>query len=312
MNRFERSWSLFKTSLMVIIRNKELLIFPIFISAATAVILLFFFAPALLWPTGYSFFTAEHWKALGQTYFVNAGTSHGQHFFFSPIAAAYLAFLYLISMFTATFFNVAFYNEILAALSGQPVSLSRGLKFACSRWKSILMWALLAGLVGLIIKAIERRFQLVGQITARVIGAAWSIAAVFVIPVIVREEHSINPFSMLKKSAGILKNAWGEGLIGYVGMGAINFIFIISSTVVLAGTATLAARLHNTWLLPIIIGWWVVVLVLWSYLMNVAGLVYKGALYLYAAEGVTAEPFNQDLLNSAWKFKKNRTTSFGL
>jgi hypothetical protein len=38
--------------------------------------------------------------------------------------------------------------------------------------------------------------------------------------------------------------------------------------------------------------------------MNVASLVYKGALYLYAAEGTIAEPYEQEMLDSAWKFKK--------
>jgi hypothetical protein len=33
--------------------------------------------------------------------------------------------------------------------------------------------------------------------------------------------------------------------------------------------------------------------------------VYKGALYLYAAEGVIAEPFSKEMLDVAWKFKKS-------
>jgi hypothetical protein len=43
---------------------------------------------------------------------------------------------------------------------------------------------------------------------------------------------------------------------------------------------------------------------IWSYLMNVAGLVYKGALYLYAAQGIVSEPYDQQMLDSAWRRKK--------
>lgn len=57
------------------------------------------------------------------------------------------ALLYLVSMFLATFFNVAFFNEILAALSGQEVSIKRGFEAAFARVGAILMWSLLAGLV---------------------------------------------------------------------------------------------------------------------------------------------------------------------
>lgn len=305
MNRFERSWLSFKSSLLVIVRNKQLLIFPIFVTAATAVILLFFLAPAVLLPTGHSYLSAEHWHALADKFFTRNPGAVGRHqFSFSPVAVAYLAFVYFVSMFVATFFNVAFYNEILAALSGQPVSLSRGLQFACSRWKAILMWTLFAGLVGLIIKAIEQRFEIVGRIVARLIGVAWSIASVFVIPIIVHDEESVNPVIMLKKSAAVLKRTWGEGLIGYIGIGAVNTLVMIASIIAIAAAAFVSSKLHNFWLLGFTVVGWVVLMVVWSYLMNVASLVFKGALYLYAAEGVVPEPYEQHLLDSAWKFKR--------
>ncbi len=302
MNRFERSWLLFKSSLAVIFRNKELLVFPIFISIASFFILLFFLAPIAFWPTAHPFTTAEHWREIGNTFFHSSG--NGGKVSYSPVAIAYGAVFYLVSMFVATFFNVAFYNEILAALSGQPVSLGRGLQFACSRWKAILMWTLFAGLVGLIIRNIEQRSGIVGRIIMGLIGTAWSIASVFVIPVIVRDEESANPILVLKKSAGILTRAWGEGLIGYIGIGAINMLVMLGCVLLAVGAGVISSQLHNFWLLGLTIAGVVVFMILWSYLMNVAGLVYKGALYLYAAEGVVSEPYDQDLLNSAWKFKR--------
>lgn len=304
MNRFERSWLLFRSSLSVIARNKELLIFPIFITIATAVIMLFFLAPVAFWPTGHPVVSAEHWRALGHTFFAKtSGVSGGHQYTYSPIGIAYAAFLYFVSMFVATFFNVAFYNEILAALSGQPVSLARGLQFAASRWKAILMWSLFAGLIGLIIRVIEERSDIVGRIVMGLIGLAWSIASVFVIPVIVRDPETANPVTILKKSAAILRNAWGEGLIGYIGIGAINIVVTFASFILIAGAATISAKLNNFWPLGLTIAGWVVFMFLWSYLMNVASLVYKGALFMYAAEGVVTEPYDQQMLDSAWKFK---------
>lgn len=304
MNRFERSWSLFKSSLMVVVRNKELLIFPIFISAATAVIFLFFFAPAALWPTGFSYFSGEHWHALADKYFRSYGSERHPHYSLSPVAGVYSAFLYFVSMLAATFFNVAFYNEILAALSGEPVSLARGLRFACTRWKAIVMWALFAGLIGLIIKAIEQKFDFVGKLIARFVGLAWSIASVFVLPVIVRDESTSNPITLLKKSAGTLQQVWGEGLIGYAGIGAVNIIVLFGSLPFLVVGAIVFANLHLYWLMASVIAGWVLMMIIWSYLMNVAGLVYKGALFMYASEGIVCEPYDQDMLNSAWKYKK--------
>src|SRR5262249_55174587 len=145
-----------------------------------------------------------------QSLFKETGSGGRTQVVFTPLAAAYMTFLYFVCMFIATFCNVAFYHEILAALAGQPVSIGRGLKFASSRIWSILMWTLFAGIVGLIIKAIEERMEIVGQIIGKLLGLAWSVAAVFAIPVIVRKEGNANPFTVLRDSADVLKRTWGE------------------------------------------------------------------------------------------------------
>ncbi|MBI4327523.1 MAG: hypothetical protein HY674_20000 [Chloroflexi bacterium] len=308
MSKFRRSWLLFKSSVWVIARNKKLLVFPIVICACTVVIALFFIAPAVLRPTGYGYVQAEHWQAIGHSLLIvsedpasRSQTAVG----LTPAAMAYLAFLYFMSMFTATFFNVAFYSEILAALSGEAVSIGRGLKFACTRWKSILMWSLFAGLVGLIIKALEEKFQVAGRFVARLIGLAWSVAAVFVIPVIVREEQSVNPVHTLRKSAGVLKRTWGEALIGYAGLTFGNLLIGVGSLALLGGALAASIVWSNFWIIAVTGAVWLLAIVAWSYLTGVASQVYKGALYLYAAEGVVADPYNREMLDSAWKFKKS-------
>jgi hypothetical protein len=308
MGKFTRSWLLFKSSISVIARNKQLLIFPVVISVLTIVIILFFVAPALLWPTGHAYSSPEHWQAIAGNFFTVSSGFSGRsdvHFTGSPGATAYVVLLYFVSMFLATFFNVAFYNEILAALSGKPVSLGRGLRFACSRYQAIFMWALFAGIVGLIIKIIERRLNFVGKIIARFIGVAWSIASVFAIPVIVRDQQSVNPVAVLRKSAQALRRTWGEALIGYIGIGFGNLIFLLASLLLLGGSLFAGIQLNNFWLFAIGAGIWLLALIAWSYLMNVAGLVYKGALYLYAVEGVVAQPYSPEMLNAAWKFKRS-------
>src|SRR5437660_11454351 len=248
MNKFQRSWLLLKSSLAVIGRNRLLLVFPVTIFLCTSAIILFFLAPPILRPTSHSYLTVEHWQDIGNSLFrnTNAGGQNPEYVF-TPMAMTYLAFLYLLSMFLATFCNVAFYHEILAALSGQSVSILRGVKFACSKVWSILMWSLFAGLIGLLIKTIEERMPLVGRIVGRIIGLAWSIAAVFSIPVIVREQENANPIAVLRKSAGVLKQTWGEALIGYVGLSFANgMIFLGSFISLLAALAALVA-LHLYW-----------------------------------------------------------------
>jgi hypothetical protein len=305
MNKLQRSWLLLKSSLSVIGRNKQLLVFPIVIFTCTTAIVLFFLAPPVLRPTGYSYSSAEHWKTIYHSLFTETAGGGRSQVTFTPGAMVYLGFLYFIAMFIGTFCNVAFYHEILAALTGQPVSVGRGLKFACSKLGSIFMWTLFAGLVGLIIKMIEERMALIGRIIGRIIGLAWSVAAVFVIPVIVREEGNANPLAVLKKSAGVLKRTWGEALIGYAGLSIANGLVAIGSVIWLGGTIAISAALHNFALIPVAVIVWLCALFIWSYVAGVASNVYRGALYLYASEGMIAEPYSQEILDMAWKFKKS-------
>ena len=55
----------------------------------------------------------------------------------------------------------------------------------------ILLWAVVAATVGMAIRAIHDRVGFVGRILVSVVGAAWSLAMLFVVPVLVLEERSV-------------------------------------------------------------------------------------------------------------------------
>ena len=304
MNRFTRSWILFKSSLAIMRQNPQLVIFPVVISGFTVMIVLFFLLPVTFRPTGYPYSSIQHWQAVSHWLFKSSTDANGNSTgVLSPAAMGYLVFMYFVSMFFATFFNVAFYHEILAALKGDSVSIARGLRFACTRWKAVLMWTLFAGIVGLIIKQIEERMGIVSRIVGRLIGIAWSIASVFVIPIIV-QDGTANPLVMLKTSAGILKETWGESLVGFVGIRLISGVISILLMGILLGAFVASVALKNYWIIGIAAPLWFLAVVILSYLAGVAGKIYRGALYLYAMEGVICEPYDQEMLDSAWKFRE--------
>ena len=129
--------------------------------------------PVVLHHTGYHLNQKQHWVALKDYYLpklpsnpnpsplgsasdvlnmlltghpVSADTSaHPAAARGIPWGSLCLLAVYFVSMFLATFFNVAFYSEIIAALNGRGVSFRRGLGVARSRLPSILAWSLLAG-----------------------------------------------------------------------------------------------------------------------------------------------------------------------
>ncbi len=321
IEKFQHSWQLFKASITVTLRHRKLLLFPALTAVMTAAIGAFFLlgivSPMILHNTGYHLNQARHWIALRDYYFPNfaqAIVSHGgdspsnqqlQVAHLSPALPAEMAALYFLSMFLATFFNVAFYSEIISALKGQGVSISRGFAVAQSRWKSVLVWSLLAGLVGWLIHKIQERLPLVGRIVTGLIGMAWSVASVFVIPVIIQEQPMLNPITILKQSAMTLKKAWGEGLIGYMGFSAGNMVLFLLSLVPLLISVALGVVFRNIWIPLAGAGIWLISVLMLAYVSGVASHVYRCALYVYAAEGVVPEFYNQDILDRAWRVKKS-------
>jgi hypothetical protein len=337
ITKFKQSWQLFKASIIVTFRYRKLLWFPVLTTMLTLVIALFFLSamalPVVLHHTGYRLNQKEHWVALKDYYLpapapqpksgatavkadealitVLTGRSGAVDSAGQPVAARgapweplILLPLYFGSMFLATFFNVAFYSEIIAALNGRGVSFRRGLRTARSRLPSIFAWSLLAGLVGWLIRSIEQRLPLVGRIVIGLIGMAWSVAAVFAIPVIIQEQPMRNPIKILQQSALTLKRTWGEGLIGYLGFSAGSLVMFGGSLLPLLLAGALALLFKSVWLIGIAVVLWVLGLLVMAYVSGVASHVYRCALYIYATEGVVPEPYNPALLDMAWKVKK--------
>jgi len=301
--KLQRSWSLFTGSLQVIRQNPRLMLFPLTTSVCSVVMLLFFLAPALLYPSGHTLQEGAHWRGLAAFLgFDLAGAK--SHLRPNGLFYAYLAAGYLVSMFMATFFNVAFYHEILQALAGNPVSIRTGLRFASRRLPSILAWSLFAGLVGLIIQALEEKLGWVGRWVMRFVGMVWSVASVFAIPVIIREDNP-NPIGLLRNSALLLRKTWGESLIGYVGITAASWIVLVGSLVFLIGAALVAAMLKAPVLIVLAVAIWLFAMLVLGYLSSVAADVYRCALYVYASEGVVPAPYTAEMLDAAWKVKKS-------
>jgi hypothetical protein len=306
-DKFSRSWRLFVCSYQIIVKNKPLLLFPLLSLCFTLGIALFFLLPVVLFPTGQPWTDAHHWLTIlnrlpGVSIRDNEWKMHSPTF--KIIAYSYLAVCYLLTMFSATFCNVAFYNEIIKALAGNAVSVAEGFKFARRRIRSILAWSLFAGAVGLIIQALERRSGWIGRIVMGFVGMAWSVASVFVIPVMIREE-SANPVTLLKNSAATLKKTWGEGLIGYIGMNLGEGVFMLVSIMALVAIGIISMMLHTVLLAILALAAWVFALFVFSYFVATASSVYRCALYVYASEGVVPTPYTADLMDGAWKVKKS-------
>ncbi|HLH54316.1 MAG TPA: DUF6159 family protein [Verrucomicrobiae bacterium] len=302
-----RSWQLFKSSVRVIGDHPKLLVFPFVTGLLTLGIALFFFAPVVL------VVVAPHWihggvfQAMADRIgFVRVRQGAASTFQIQPLGSMFLAGMYLLNLFLATMSSVAFNSQIFEALAGRPVSFSSGIEAACRRWKSVLFWSLLAGTVGLLIKALEDKLSFIGKIVGGFLGLAWSVASIFAIPILVCETSITNPFEVVSRSARTIKATWGEMLAGYLGMQGTNLLFLWGSILLWVGTGAAALAFSNPWILLVVGAPWLVSLMAYSYLANIASRVYLCALYVYASEGRVPDPYDASMMAVAFRTRKTR------
>lgn len=301
MSRLLTSWRLLKCSLRVVRENRKLLWFQVVIFMLTVLIATFFMAPLAFWNTGFDLRHAAHWKALAALLTTWRDQPENVNVTLNSLGYILAGVLYAVSVFMATFFNVAFLHEILHALNGQPVSILGGLRFALTRLKAIAAWSLFTGTIGFVIKTFEQRVGWLGRRIVRLTGIAWSVAAVFAIPVIVREDKHSSPLRFLKTSAGILKKTWGESLTGFAGIRLIGVFIFLMSAALLTAAFVVCGSLEALWAIVVFSVLWLAGFLLCVILFSVINHVYRAALYIYATEGVVPGPFDQEQMNAAWK-----------
>ena len=282
MNRFQRSFRLLSQSLAIIRSDRSLLWFPVLSAVFTVIAVAIVLVPAavLLLP-GATADSAHTWPML-----VVAGL------------AGYAATA------VATYFNVALVSCAARSFHGEDTSAGEGMRAANARLGSILLWALIASLVGMVIRAVEQRAGL-GSIVARLLGAGWAIATYFVIPVLAFEQ--VGPADAVRRSVATVRRSWGESLIGNVGLGIATFLLALP----LVGVGLLGAALvgaspaAGVGLLVVAAGLGVVLLVVSSAM----GQIYKTAVYLYAETGEIAG-YSSELLEGAFRDKRQRRRFF--
>lgn len=280
--RFSRSWSLIKASASVLSKDKELLVFPAVSSVAALIVLGSFLTPLLM-------LVADNPEAL-------------QRDNISPAWAAWAFAFYLSQYFVIFFFNTALVGAASMRLEGHDPTVADGLRIAWSKIGKILGYAAIAATVGMILRMIEQRAGWLGTWIAGLFGAAWTIATFMVVPVLVHRD--IGPLEAVKESAMLLKQTWGENLIGQGGMGLIFGLGYVLLWIVFAGLAIAAASAQQLVLAGVIVGTGVLATVLMALMQAALQGIYSAALYRYAVGHENAPEFSGGLLQNAFAAKR--------
>jgi hypothetical protein len=277
--RFERSWNLARACARLLREDPSLLVFPLMSLAALVVILASFAVPLL---------------PLVALVFGQKGAPAQ-----SWLGYALLFLFYWIEFSVVIFFNTALVEVALKRFDGQAATIGDGLRRAWSQLGIIVAYALIAATVGIVLRYIAERVGLLGKIVIGIVGFAWSVGTALVVPVLAAE--NVGPIEALKRSVRLIKKAWGEDIIGNVGIGLV--FFFVNLAVVLCGVILVALALAAQSLaLAIVVGVaFLLGLAVTALTQATLQGIYSAALYRYADGDPATGDIDPGLLQSAFR-----------
>ncbi len=284
---FQRSWELTKASIEVMKKDKELFLFPILGGLFSVLFLL-----AIVFPT----IIAAILKGV-----VPGAISNVMWFTVVFIVYFGLAFI-------ATFFNVCVVYTTKTRFEGKNATFMDSIRFAGSRIHLIFMWSILSATVGVLLRVLDSiadRFgefgHLVMTIFISLLGAAWSIITIFVVPVMVYEGKS--PFAAVKRSVEVLKKTWGESLIRAFGLGLVQLVFLGLGVIIGFVLLFLGLALG---LIPFLIMLLLVVIYFIALFIffSVLNTIFNTALYYYAVKGKVPTGFSEATMKASFHSSK--------
>lgn len=180
--------------------------------------------------------------------------------------------------FLSVFFNVALAGAAAAHFDGRPIGVREALGIAWKRAGRIAQWSLLAAGVGLLLDELASRIPGAGRLASWLLGAAWSLATIFAVPLLALE--GAGPLETAKESVHLIKSRWGEGITGLVSVGAWTVVAMIPAGILVA--AGLSVRSHHATAGAALIALAIGAILLVSALSLATRQVFTVALYRYA------------------------------
>jgi hypothetical protein len=266
-----RSIELVKTSWNILMDDKKLMVFPLLSGIVTLLLILTFVLPLLF--TGL---------------FLNI-TPIGPVLYFGI-----LFLFYLVSYFVVIFFNTALITCVNARLNGRDMTIGDGFSNAGRHFGSILAWAVISATVGLILQIIHDRAGFIGQIATALVGGVWSLVTFFVVPILILEDKGV--VDAVKESFSLIKNTWGESIVGSV---SIMLIFVATGIVGLfLVMATLFAG--NMIIFGIALVLFILLVIVLAIIASAMQGIYVTAPYTYARTGIVPSAFDKALIQNAF------------
>jgi hypothetical protein len=198
------TFELMKMSWGVLMKDKELLFFPLFTVIGLIAVI------------GISYAVAGSTGAI--TRLEANATSRGDQIHY--------VITFFSSYFVIIFFNAALVSAALDRLRGGDPDVSSGLRHAFAHIHMIFIWALISATVGLLLQLLRaNQRNAFARMAIDMIGGIWEFLTFFVIPVLVSE--NVTPIGAIKRSSGLVRKTWGRQITASFGFMIVYILAVI-------------------------------------------------------------------------------------
>lgn len=268
MISLKSSWELAKASWAVLRADRELLLFPFLAFLGLVAVFITFAIPTFALAINHSLLSAD-------------GKS------VNPIVFVGILLFYIVAYTVVFFFNTGLVGAAMIRLNGGDPTVRDGFRIALSHLPAIVGWGVIAGTVGMILRALSGRNRGLGQGLGMILGIAWGVLTFLVVPIIVTE--NLGPIAAMKRSRALVSKTWGQSLIGGA---SISGVFgLIAAFTAFAGfwLATVPLKEAGTTLQAIVVGVAILAAGAVGLIGSALSGIYHASLYRYATTGNAGE-----------------------
>lgn len=269
--RIARGFHLGIRSLVVVLRDKTLLVFPLIpFTCVIAIVTIIWFvigADELLW-------------GILMTHMVQP----------KNILMAYG--VYLILGLISVFFGVGLVTCTRITLEERDSKFLDGIRHAVRNTHWIIIWTFLSWSFGPILNLMDH-FRYTTLLVRRMLHSSWSTVSYFVVPVLVVDK--VNVFSALRRSVDVMSKTWGKGAISRLGL----YWFFLLLNIPTIALVVVGIYRDGPWpasLTLVVLLYFYTTIVVYQTASSVLSVV----LYKYASEGKVVPGFKEEHLKNAF------------
>lgn len=200
--------------------------------------------------------------------------------------------IYLIFGLMSVFFSVGLVTCTRITLEERDSKFLDGFRNASRNLHWITIWAFLSWTFGPILNLLDHQ-RYTTLWVRRILKTSWSVVSYFVVPIIVVDQ--VNVFSALRRSVDAMSQRWGKGAISRLGLYWF-FFFLNIPTLILLGAGHFPEGPWPTSLTLVLVLYFYTTVVVYQTASSVLSVV----LYRYAASGTVVDGFKEEHLREAF------------